>query len=62
MVAQKEPKLILMKKLNNYLKSYTMKNKKSISQFKKFQISTVTITKIIGGEKKVIIRDDEEIE
>lgn len=61
-MAQKEPKLILMKKLNNYLKSYTMKNKKSISQFKKFQISTVTITKIIGGEKKVIIRDDEEIE
>ena len=39
-----------------------MKNQKNISQLKQFQISSTIITKINGGEKKAVIRDDEEIE
>ncbi|EDP96579.1 hypothetical protein KAOT1_15488 [Kordia algicida OT-1] len=39
-----------------------MKNQQSISQFKQFQIPSLIISKINGGEKKQAAKADEEIE
>ncbi|AXG68587.1 hypothetical protein KORDIASMS9_00802 [Kordia sp. SMS9] len=39
-----------------------MKNQQNFTQCKQFQVSSNLINMILGGEKKVIIKDDPEIE
>lgn len=39
-----------------------MKDQQSISQFKQFQIPSLIISQINGGEKKATAKSDEEIE
>ena len=39
-----------------------MKNQQNISQFKQFQISSLIISKISGGDKRAIAKADEELE